>query len=147
MGIDGMSMGQINPSKDLPSSHHAINANALANMSKDDVAIDFDQFTRNQQVGRKEDNYGEDVENTIYAGGDTEASADSNENQNEEFDEENDDATYIKRYVLRLSNEEGIIELYDNELDVVIDTIDAENLLNIASKLKYAEGLILEKKM
>ena len=144
MGIDGMSAWQLNQSRDLPSSHHAINAETLANMKKDEMMVDFDQFTRNQQIDRKEDGYGEDVENTTFSGGDTSPGNEHDEDSENEEDQD-DDLPYEKRYELHLGKA-GIIELYDNELEQVIDTIEADNLLEIASKLNYAQGLIVTKK-
>jgi len=141
-----MPVGQLNLNRDLPSSHHAINAETLANMRKDEMMVDFDQFTRNQQIDRKEDGYGEDVENPTFSGGDTSSDEESKNDETYENDDQDDDLPYEKRYELRLGSAE-IIELYDNELEQVIDTIETNNLLEIASKLNYAQGLIVTKKV
>ena len=146
MGIDGMSMGQIKPIKELPSNHLSIEAEILASKKVADMEIDLDLSKEKLQVDRKEENYGEDVGNPI-PGGDT-YSDDEDEVQMDDSDEDKEgDFSEERKYIIRYNEELNIIELYDNEINEVIDIITEENFREIAKKIKYASGLIVTKKI
>ena len=147
MGIDGMSMGQIKPIKELPSNHLSIETEVLASKKVADMEIDLDLSKEKLQVDRKEENYGEDVGNPVPGGG--VYSNDEDDVQEEIIDDEDDsvDLSTVRKYVIRYNDELNIIELYDNEINEVVDVITEENFVEIAKKLKYASGLIVTKKI
>lgn len=143
MGIDGMSMGQIKSNREVPSNHHAFEADTIASMKKGDLVIGVDQAGKSSQVDRKEDNYGEDVENPI-PGGKTDSNQENEEPEND--DEQNEDLfqdEHPQKYRLKVNNDTNLIELYDNETNEIVDIISEENFMEIAQKLNYASGLII----
>ena len=73
MSIDGISMNQVKPTRELPSNHLSFEADEVAAMKNSDQITGIEGASKEKGIGRKEDNYGEDVANQM-AGGSTEAS-------------------------------------------------------------------------
>lgn len=140
MSIDGISMNQVKPTRELPSNHLSFEADEVAAMKNSDQITGIEGASKEKGIGRKEDNYGEDVANQM-AGGSTEASDEKKTvDEKPDFSEllENDK----KRYCLKFYRKSAMVQLYDKKTKKVIKSIDEENLLQVMAKIKYPAGIV-----
>lgn len=140
MSIDGISMNQVKPARELPSNHLSFEADEVAAMKNPDQITGIEGASKEKGIGRKEDNYGEDVENQM-AGGSTEAG-----DENAKVEEAPDFSELLdndkKRYCLKFNRKSAMVQLYDKKTKKVIRSIDEENLLRVMAKIKYPAGII-----
>ena len=143
MSIDGLSMNQVRPARELPSNHLSFESEEIASIQGDKIT-QIEGSAKQKGIERKEENYGEDVENQ-HASGDTST---PEENQHEEFETI---AELIqkdqKRYCLKFNQKSAMVQLYDNKKKKVVRSIDEEYLMKVIAQFSYPAGIIYTEKV
>lgn len=158
MGLDGFSMGNLGLNATLTSAQMANQAEYLAQKDSEIIIKDVEKLEKEQAVKSKEEdeknqqfNDGfkkkEDEDDSIQ-----EDEANSNDNAlNEEITSgliERDFASKDpKEFSVRLNQETDMIELINNKEDKVLETIKAQDLMNMVSKLNSASGILVNRKI
>lgn len=157
MGLDGFSMGNLGLNLDMTSTQMAIKAEQLAQKGtefkikdvselaedngvkrKDEPSDNQNQF-KNGSKDKKEDAEEEKKENLILSDAKTEIFSTLSEK-----DFENKDP---KEFSVRINTETDMVELFSNKEDKVLETMSANDLMGIISKLSNASGVLVNRKI
>lgn len=139
MSIDGLSMNQVKPARELPSNHLSFEADEIAALQTNNKVTEVEGSAKQKGITRKEENYGEDVANQ-HAGGDTSTTEEEKKDEADEILEiiEADE----KRYCLKFNPKSAMVQLYDNKKKKVVRSIDEEYLMKVIAKFSYPAGII-----
>lgn len=158
MGLDGFSMGNLGLNATLTSAQMANQAEYLAQKDSEIIIKDVEKLEKEQAVKRKE----EEEQNQQFNDGfkkneDEEDSGQEDETisndttLNEEITTELIERDFAskdpKEFSVRLNQETDMIELINNKEDKVLETIKAQDLMNMVSKLNSASGILVNRKI
>lgn len=160
MGLDGFSMGNLGLNATLTSAQMANQAEYLAQKDSEIIIKDVEKLEKEQAVKSKEEE--EDEKNQQFndgfkknededeSGQEDEANSDDNV-LNEEITSELIERDFAskdpKEFSVRLNQETDMIELINNKEDKVLETIKAQDLMNMVSKLNGASGILVNRKI
>lgn len=156
MGLDGFSMGNLGINANLTSAQMANQAEYIAHKDAEIIIKDVGKLEKEQGIKRKDD----DDENQQFNDGFKKKNEDADEQEeinsndsalNEEITTElieRDFATKDpKEFSVRLNPTTDMIELINNKEDKVLESINANDLMNMVSKLNSASGILVNRKI
>lgn len=153
MGLDGFSMGNLGLNATLTSAQMANQAEYLAQKDSEIIIKDVEKLEKEQAVKSKE----EDEKNQQFNDGfkknededesGQEDEANSDDNITPELIERDFASKDPKEFSVRLNQETDMIELINNKEDKVLETIKAQDLMNMVSKLNGASGILVNRKI
>lgn len=149
MGLDGFSMGNLGLNTDLTSAQMANQAEQIARKESEIKVKNINESAEDGGVKRKEH---QDEEQNQFDDGfkeekdETELEEIPIQSQSvlSEKDFENRDP---KEFSVRINSQTELIELYNNKDQKVLETIRAEDLMYLISKLDSASGVLVNRKI
>jgi len=145
MGLDGFSMGNLGLSTDMTSAQMANQAEQIARKESEIKIKNINEMAEDGGVKRKENQ--DDDKNQFDDGFEGKKdNTEENENQSvlSEKDLENKD---FKEFSVRINPKTELIELFSNKDEKVLETITAEDLMYLVSKLDSASGVLVNRKI
>lgn len=156
MSLDGFSLSNIKMNRELTSAQMASQADQLASKGLEFKIKDVSELASNKGVKRKEEDSNQD-EGTFNDGF----------QENEESDETEANTTKTsyrdsikeeliikeieekdpKEFSVRINSSNDMIELYNNKNKKIIETISANDLMELISKLDSASGILVNRKI
>lgn len=158
MGLDGFSMGNLGLNATLTSAQMANQAEYLAQKDSEIIIKDVEKLEKEQAVKRKEEEEQNQQFNDGFkknpdeedSGSEDEANSNDtalNEGITSELIERDFASKDPKEFSVRLNQETDMIELINNKEDKVLETIKAQDLMNMVSKLNSASGILVNRKI
>ncbi len=147
MGLDGFSMGNLGLNADMTSAQMVNQAEQIKKESEIKIK-DVTETAEDSGVKRKEDD--DESNNEDFSGSfkEKEGNSDESENENDNLLNEKDfENTNPKEFSIRINSETELIELLRNEDKKVLETIKAEDLMKLISKLDNASGILVNRKI
>lgn len=142
MGIDGFSMGNLGLHKEVTSAHRANEAEHLALKGMEFKIKDVGELSKGKKVKIRNDE--EHKKNKRQQPQPDKDETDLTEIHIEDVDFEDTDP---KNFSVRINKDTELIELVDNQNKRVIETITANELMFLVSKLNSASGVLVNKKI
>lgn len=152
MGLDGFSMGNLGLHKDLTSAQMSNQAEQLA-LRGTEFQIKFvDELAKKKAIERKKENDEEepkeheeikDIFEQLEE--EFEENDDEDEDEDEEFVEQKNELS--KGFSVKINKDTEMIELYDNKDNRIVQTITANDLIGLISKLNSASGVFVNRKI
>lgn len=148
MGLDGFSMGNLGLNANMTSAQMAAQVEHLAQKESEIKIKDVNEMAQDQGINRKK----EQSENQNQFK-DNKKESDQNDedevnnkifNKLSEKDFENKDP---REFSVRINNETDMIELFSNKEGKVLETISANDLMKVISKLSNASGVLVNRKI
>ena len=147
--LDGFSFANLGAEQKLTSAELAFNAERIAKQGKDRSIKDVDEASKGRSSIRKED-LTEKEGGGYSLGGDSSKSEGKKQEDLEDQDDENDSSEGVEKdskFVVKLNKETNMLELTDVNTNTVIQTINPEELSEIALKMSNPSGIIVNKKI
>lgn len=160
MGLDGFSMGNLGLTTDMTSAQMAVKAEQLAQKGTEFKIKDVNEMAKDKGVTEKKEH--EHEKNQFNDGF-------KSKNDNDENEEENDNNLYShiknanellsslsekdfenkdpKEFSVRINIETDTIELFSNKENRVLETMSADDLMMMMSKLSNASGVLVNRKI
>ena len=148
MGLDGFSMGNLGLNNDLTSAQMANQAEQLAKKGSEFKVKDVSQLPREKGVRIKEDE--SESKQHFDDGFKNKKNDDDDSNNNEEqlaLIEKSFENKNPREFSVRINPETELIELFNNKTDKVLETINAQNLMGLVSKMNNASGILVNRKI
>jgi hypothetical protein len=147
MGLDGFSMGNLGLNADLTSAQMANQAEQIARKESAVKIKDVTKSDKDHGVKRKEK---EDEEKNQFDDGfkkkkeDTEEEETENQNvlSEKKFNFEN-----TKEFSIRINPETDLVELVNKKEEKVLETMSANDLMYLISKMDSASGVLFNRKI
>lgn len=147
MGLDGFSMGNLGLNADMTSAQMAAQAEQIALKESEIKIKDVTELFEGELVKRKEEQSDENN-----------AREEDSKKKQEDEDESEKSEEYLeiekkienqnpKEFSLRINYATKLIELYNNKEEQVLETIKAEDLMNVVSKLDSVSGVLVNRKI
>ncbi|MDD3436853.1 MAG: hypothetical protein PHC64_06860 [Candidatus Gastranaerophilales bacterium] len=147
MGLDGFAMGNLGLNAELTSAQMANQAEQIAAKEFEIKIKDVTGLAEDGDVKRKEEN---EEENAFDDGFEKRKKNKNKKNTTKEEDDLIDKKfgnTNPKDFSLRINYNDELIELYNNKEESVLETIRAEDLISVVSKLDNASGILVNRKI
>ncbi|MCQ2788913.1 MAG: hypothetical protein MJ229_00905 [bacterium] len=143
MGLDGFSMGSIGLNPELASAQ-AIGQTEFEAMKEGKIEV--------KSINKSADKDGiKEKDKDAHSEGQKEQENDENNPNQEELEKQEKllslEKESLKGYTMRVNTKNNTIELYNENENRVLDTIDADNLVKVMSKLNHAAGAFINKKV
>ena len=148
MGLDGFSMGNLGLNNDLTSAQMANQAEQLAKKGSEFKIKDVTQLSKEKGVKRKESE--PEGKKQFDDGFKNKKNDDDDSNNNEEqlaLIEKSFENKNPREFSVRINPETELIELFNNKTDKVLETINAQNLMGLVSKMNNASGILVNRKI
>ena len=153
MGLDGFAIGNLGLNLDMTSAQMAVKAEQLAQRGTEVKIKDISELAEDNGVKRKDepsDNQKHFKDGLKDKKKETEEDNKENQSQAEIFstlnekDFENRDP---KEFSIRINVENDMVELFSNKEDKVLETMSANDLMGLVSKLSNASGVLVNRKI
>ena len=150
MGLDGFSMGNLGLGAELTSAQMANQAEQIARKESELRIKTINESVKDGGVKRKEkdaeekNQFDDGFKKDEEAEGENEEEQSKAENRLKEIDFENQNP---KEFSIRINPNNEQVELFNNKNEKVIETISAEELMYIVSKLDSASGVLVNRKI
>lgn len=145
MGLDGFSMGNLGLHAELTSAQMATQSEQLALRESEIKVKDVTKTAEDTGIKDKE---GQDDDKSFL--GDFGASYQDNEESSEEKNDSADkffESKNPRDYSIRINYKTELIELYNNKDSNVVETIKANDLMNVVSRLDNPSGVLVNRKI
>lgn len=144
MSIDGFAMSNLGLNRDLSSATQLMTQTEFSIAKEAEVKIkDVTNSAAKQGIKDKEGDGG--------YGGSSAFAKDEEEEQEEEvrrrFNEHEFENRDPKEFSVRINPKSDMIELYNNTTQKIVETISANDLMGLISKLNSASGILVNKKI
>ncbi len=145
MGLDGFSMGNLGLNPELTSAQMANQAEQIARKESEIKIKDVTESAKEEGIKRKDKGPEKDnKDDSKKKKEDSEESQDDSENNLEKIDFEK---VNPKEYSIRINSNTDLVELYNTKEDRAIETMSAQDLMFLISKLDSASGVIVNRKI
>lgn len=147
MGLDGFSMGNLGLNADMTSAQMMTQAEHIARKESEIIIKDVTQLAEDGGVKRKKEE--SEGQNQEFEDG-FKKKDDSEENESEKGDSSkiiNFEERDPKEFSVRINSQTEEVELYSKKNDRVIETIQADELMHLVSKLDSASGILVNRKI
>lgn len=147
MGLDGFSMGNLGLNADLTSAQMASQAEQIAKKEAEFKIKNINELAQEQGVKRREERSGGKGQ---FNDGFKKKKNDENETEKEkqnaliEKDLENKDP---REFSVRINPETELIELFNTKDERILETITAQDLMSLISRLDNASGILVNRKI
>jgi len=142
MGLDGFSLGNLGLATDLTSAQMSNQAEHLARKGSEFIIKDVSKAVESTEVKIK------DEEETPQEGF-KQKDRKKKDNQDkglglsiEDFESQNP-----KEFSVRINSETEMVELYSNKNNRIIETMSADDLMELLAKLNGASGILVNRKI
>lgn len=159
MGLDGFSISDLRIHKEVTSAQMSNDAERFASEGSDVQIKDVGSMAKDSEIKRKEDSDEEEKDNRKEKKGEDfedffEESTEDTVKPTQFIDVEKEEdfvdpleGKNINDYAVRINPKTEIIELYNKNDKKVLETITAEELMNLIVKLNSASGILVNKKI
>lgn len=150
MGIDGFSMGNLGLNSDLTSAQMASQSEHLAKKETEFVIKDVTGLSKDGIVKRKKENSENQKQ---FDDGFKKKQEDAENDENAEQDElsllsETDfEGKDPREFSVRINPNTEMVELFNNKDKRIVETINAQDLMALVSKLNSASGILVNRKI
>lgn len=145
MGLDGFSMGNLGLNADLTSAQMANQAEQLARKESEIKIKDVTESAKDAGVKRKDKDSEKEQFNDGFK---------KNDEEEEEQEENKTSLTHIdfektnpKEFSIRINPETDMVELYNTKEEKILETMSANDLMYLISKMDSASGVLLNRKI
>lgn len=150
MALDGFSMGNLGLQKELTSAQMANQADQLAKKGSEFKIKDITKIAEDKKVKIHDED--SESKNQFHDGfkKKSQDNADSDEEENnlssgisiEEFESQ-----HLKEISVRINPKTEMVELFSNTNNRIIETMSADDLMALLSKLNSASGILVNRKI
>lgn len=154
MGLDGFAMSNLGLSTEMTSAQMANQAEHLAKKESEVKIKDIEESTKDQEVKRKKDE--EQDNETPFNDGFTEEEGEEPQNK-DDSDRQNQHKLALvekdlethdpKEFSVRINPQTDLVELFNNKEEKILETISANDLMELISKLDGASGILVNRKI
>lgn len=147
MGLDGFSMGTLGLNTDMTSAQMATQAEHIAKKEAEIKIKNVNELAEEGGIKRKEE---QSEDKNQFTDGFKGKKDDSNENESENqstLTEKDFEDRNPKEFSVRINPKTELVELFNNKDEKVLETITAEDLMYIVSKLDSASGVLVNRKI
>lgn len=146
MGLDGFSMSNLGLHKEMTSAQMANHAEQLASKGLEFKIKDVANIAEKKGIKMREEGFsggGETFEDGLPQEAEDDEENEAELKQIEQEFEQKDP----KEFSVRINPKTEMVELYNNKSKKIIETINAEDLMELMSKLDHASGVLVNKKI
>lgn len=145
MGLDGFSIGNLGLNTGMTSAQMGNQAENLAMKELEIKIKDVTELANGAGVKRKE---GDADNNNQFNDGFKKKNGDDQDDETpSNIDEKDIEDKDPKDFSVRLNNETGMVELYNNKEERILETISPKDLMGLVSKLNTASGILVNRKI
>jgi hypothetical protein len=147
MGLDGFSMGNLGLSPEMTSAQMANQAEQIARKESEVKIKDVVKSAEDQEIKRKEK---EKEEKNQFDDGFKKNKEDTQENENENqnvLSEKSFENKNPKEFSIRINPQTDLVELFNNKNNKVLETMSANDLMYLISKMDSASGVLFNRKI
>lgn len=145
MGLDGFSMGNLGLHKEVTSAQMANQAEQLATRGSEFKIRDISNIGDKKGIERKKEGSGNNQE--TFKDGFLNKQGEEENPFLEQMAQEDFEKADPKEFSVRVNPRTEMVELYNNQSNKIIETISAEDLMGLLSKLDSASGILVNKKI
>lgn len=142
MGLDGFSMGNLGLNTDLTSIQMANQVEHLAQKGSEFKIKDVTESAEKGGVKSKDEEPQDQFSDGFKEQNDKNSEDENKHTSIEDF--ENKDP---REFSVRINPETDLIELFNNKDETLVETISAQDLMNLISKLDGASGILVNRKI
>ena len=150
MGLDGFSMSNLGLHKEVTSAQMANQAEQLATKDMQFKIKDVTNLAKQKGIKRREGD-SEAEKETFFEDGlfQNEESYENDEARDAEVKliEQEFEQKDPREFSVRINPKTEMVELYNNRSKKIIETINAEDLMDLMSRLDSASGVLVNKKV
>lgn len=146
MGLDGFSMGNLGINADLTSAQMANQAEQIARKESEIKIKDVTESAEDEGVKRKKEQSEQDNFNDGFKKNEEESEEQQEENKSsfKQIDFENKNP---KEFSIRINPKTDMVELFNNKEEKILETMSAQDLMELVSKLDSASGVLVNRKI
>lgn len=144
MGLDGFSMGNLGLNIDLTSAQMANQAEQLAQKGLEPKVQNIIEASKENGIKSNEEK--PDGKNQ-FQDGFREKKKDDNPEEQKLIVEKSFDNKNSKEFSIRINSETGFIELFNNKDETILEVINAQDLMEVISKMDSASGILVNRKI
>jgi len=145
MSIDGFAMSNLGLNRDLTAASQLMTQTEFSIAKEAEVKVkDVSNAASKQEIKDKEGD-GSNGGSLAFSKNEEEESED--EEIKSRFDEHEFENRDPKEFSVRINQSSDMIELYNNTTKNVVETISANDLMGLISKLNSASGILVNKKI
>lgn len=145
MGLDGFSMGNLGLGTGITSAQMANQAEQIARKESEIKIKDVNEMAEDEGVKRKkEQSENETNFNDGFKKNNKDEEEDENKNALIEKTFESEDP---KEFSVRVNEGTGLVELFNNKNERVLETINPKDLMTLVSKLDCISGILVNRKI
>lgn len=155
MALDGFSMGNLGLQKELTSAQMANQAEQLAQKGSELKIKDVSKIADGKKIKLDEDD--SESKNQFNDGfkKDSEEDEDSQEDEDtKDYEDMNSgisveefESRHLKEISVRINPKTEMVELFSNTNNKIIETMSADDLMTLLSKLNSASGILVNRKI
>jgi len=142
MGLDGFSMGNLGLNTDLTSAQMANQAEQLAKKGSEFKIKNVSELSNENGVKEKEERK---QNKNQFNDGFKERKNDNNNEEQRLLNEKSFENKNPKEFSVRINSETELIELFNNKDEKVLETISAQDLMELVSKMDNASGILVNR--
>lgn len=144
MGLDGFSIGNLGLNTNVTSAQLASQVEHLA-MKESEIKIkDVTELAEDAGVKRKD----KDADNNNQFQDGFKKNADEHEDETpSNIDEKEIESKDPRDFSVRLNPDTGMVELYNNKEERILETISPKDLMHMVAKLNSASGILVNRKI
>lgn len=150
MGLDGFSMANLGLHKDVTSAEMANQVEQLANKGLEFKIKDIDNLVEKKGIERKEEGSGgnnQTFDDGLFQKKEEDEYEDELSSAEMQLIEQELEQKDPREFSVRINPKTEMVELYNNRSKKIIETINAEDLMGLVSKLDDATGVLVNKKI
>ncbi len=145
MGLDGFSMGNLGLNIDMTSAQMANQAEQLAKKGSEFKIKNVSELLKENGVKEKEEQ--KQNKNQFNDGFKERKNDDNNNEEQRLLNEKSFENKNPKEFSVRINSETELIELFNNKDEKVLETISAQDLMELVSKMDSASGILVNRKI
>ncbi len=142
MGLDGFSMGNLGLNTDLTSAQMANQAEQLAKKGSEFKIKNVSELSKENGVKEKEERK---QNKNQFNDGFKERKNDNNNEEQRLLNEKSFENKNPKEFSVRINSETELIELFNTKDEKVLETISAQDLMELVSKMDNASGILVNR--
>lgn len=147
MSIDGFAMSNLGLNKDLSSAAQLMTQTEFSIAKEAEVKVkDVTKAAEKQGIKSKKDD-GSNGGSLAFSKDEAEEEEEQEGEFRSKFNEKEFETRDPKEFSVRINSNNDMIELYNNTSKNIVETISANDLMKLISKLNSASGILVNKKI
>lgn len=145
MGLDGFSIGNLGLNTNVTSAQMSSQVEHLALKEAEIKIKDVTESAEDTGVKRKEEDA--DNKNQFQDGFKKHRDDEHEDEAPSHVDEKEIESKDPKDFSVRINADTGLVELYNNKEEKILETISPKDLMSLVSKLNSASGILVNRKI